>query len=32
MPAGAKVVVCKKPGFVIRMAKPMTTCPAGYKK
>lgn len=32
MPAGAKVVVCKKPGFVIRMAAPMTTCPAGYKK
>jgi hypothetical protein len=32
MPASAKTVTCKKPGFTIRMAKPMTTCPAGYKK
>lgn len=32
MPAGVQVTVCKKPGYVIRMARPMTTCPAGYKK
>lgn len=31
MPASTKTVTCKKPGFTIRMAKPMTACPAGYR-
>lgn len=31
MPASAKSITCKKPGFTIRMARPLTNCPAGYR-
>jgi hypothetical protein len=32
MPANAKVILCYKPGVTLRMAKPMTKCPPGYKR
>jgi hypothetical protein len=32
MPANAEVTLCYKPGFTLRMAKPMTKCPPGYKR